>query len=113
MWGMATPLAMTVLVMYYQRLALHKLPPREVVVSSFLPLGPLGMGGYTITYLGRVARAVFPRVHFFHNLPVAGDVVYVLGVFVALVTWGFGLCWLVFALATIASTRPFPFNMGW
>ncbi|KIX07817.1 uncharacterized protein Z518_02471 [Rhinocladiella mackenziei CBS 650.93] len=113
MWGMATPFAMTVLVIYYQRLALHKLPSREVVVSSFLPLGPLGMGGYTIMYLGRVSREVFSRVHFFHNLSVAGDVAYVLGVFVALIMWGFGLCWLVFALATIYSTRPFPFNMGW
>ncbi|EXJ83572.1 hypothetical protein A1O1_07195 [Capronia coronata CBS 617.96] len=113
MWGMATPLAMTILVIYYQRLALHKLPPREVVVSSFLPLGPLGMGGYTIMYLGRVSREVFPRVEFLHNLAVAGDVVYVMGVFVALIMWGFGLCWLVFALATIYRTRPFPFNMGW
>ncbi len=47
MWGMSVPLAMSVLVMYYQRLAVHKLPPREVIVSCFLPLGPLGMGGYT------------------------------------------------------------------
>lgn len=47
MWGMSVPLAMSVLVIYYQRLAVHKLPPREVIVSSFLPLGPLGMGGYT------------------------------------------------------------------
>lgn len=113
MWGMATPFAMTVLVIYYQRLALHKLPPREVVVSSFLPLGPLGMGGFTIMYLGKVAREVFPRVEFLHGLPVAGDVVFVMGVFVALIMWGFGLCWLVFALATIYTTRPFPFNMGW
>ena len=47
MWDMSVPLAMSVLVMYYQRLAVHKLPPREVIVSCFLPLGPLGMGGYT------------------------------------------------------------------
>ncbi len=115
MWGMATPLAMTILVIYYHRLALYKLPPREVVVSSFLPLGPLGMGGYTIMYLGRVSREVFPRVQLFRDLPLtlAGDVLYVLGVFVALIMWGFGLVWLIFALATIYSTRPFPFNMGW
>jgi tellurite resistance protein TehA-like permease len=115
MWGMATPLAMAILVIYYQRLAVHKLPPREVVVSSFLPLGPLGMGGYSIAYMGKVARQVFPRVHFLHelspNLP--GDILYVLGLFISLIMWGFGLCWLVFALATIYSTRPFPFNMGW
>ena len=97
MWGIATPLAMTVLVMYYQRLAIHKLPPREIIVSSFLPLGPLGMGGYTIMYLGKVSRDVFPRVDFFHNLAVAGDIVYIMGVFIALIMWGFGLTWLVFA----------------
>lgn len=113
LWGMATPLAMTVLVMYYQRLCLHKLPPREVVVSSFLPLGPLGMGGYTIMYCGKVARDVFPRVHFFQNLSVAGDIAWILGIFIALIMWGFGICWLIFALATIWNARPFPFNMGW
>ncbi|KIV96043.1 hypothetical protein PV10_03625 [Exophiala mesophila] len=113
MWGMATPFALTILVIYYQRLALHKLPPREVVVSSFLPLGPLGMGGNAIMHLGKVARDLFLRVGFLHNLSMAGDIVYVMGIFVALIMWGFGLCWLVFALATIYQTRPFPFNMGW
>jgi tellurite resistance protein TehA-like permease len=112
LWGMATPLALTVLVIYYQRLALHKLPPREIIVSSFLPLGPLGMGGYAIMRCGAVARTVFPRVEFFHNLEVAGDIVFIVGVFVALIMWGFGLCWLVFALASIYNSRPFPFNMG-
>ena len=113
LWGMATPLAMTVLVMYYQRLCLHKLPPREVVVSSFLPLGPLGTGSYTIMYCGKVAREVFPKVGFFQNLSIAGDIAWILGIFIALIMWGFGLCWLVFAVATIWNARPFPFNMGW
>ena len=113
MWGMATPLALTVLVMYYHRLALHKLPPREIIVSSFLPLGPLGMGGYTIMYLGKVSREVFPKVEFFHNLTIAGDILYINGVFIALIMWGFGICWLVFALAGMWNSRPFPFNMGW
>ncbi|PVI04151.1 hypothetical protein DM02DRAFT_586698 [Periconia macrospinosa] len=113
MWGMSTPLAMTVLVMYYTRLALHKLPPREVVVSSFLPIGPLGMGGYTILYLGVVARRVFPQTEFFHEISFAGDVFYALGIFISLMMWAFGLTWLCFALATIYYSRPFPFNMGW
>lgn len=45
LWGMSVPMALTVIVVYYQRLAVHKLPPREVIVSCFLPLGPLGYGG--------------------------------------------------------------------
>ncbi|KAL9065029.1 MAG: hypothetical protein Q9157_007619 [Trypethelium eluteriae] len=113
MWGMATPLAMTILVIYYQRLALHKLPPREVIVSVFLPLGPLGMGGYTILNLGQVASQVFPKVHLFESLQLAGDVAYVLGIFISLIMWGFGLIWFAFAIATIYQCRPFPFNMGW
>lgn len=108
---MGTPLAMTVLVIYYQRLAVHKLPPREMIVSCFLPLGPLGFGGYTIMYLGKVSRMLFQN----HDIldPVAGNMAYVLGVFVALLMWSFGLIWLVFALATVSHCSPFPFNMGW
>ena len=111
LWGMATPLAMVVLVMYFQRLALHKMPPREVIVSCFLPLGPLGFGGYSIMYLGKVARVVLPATDTLD--PAAGSVMYVVGFFVALIMWGFGLLWFVIALVSIAKARPFPFNMGW
>jgi tellurite resistance protein TehA-like permease len=113
LWGMATPMAITVLIMYYQRLALHKLPSREVIVSCFLPLGPLGMGGYAIMQCGKVARTVFPAADFLGAAGgTAGDVVYVLGVFIALIMWAFGLVWFVFALSAIWSVRHFPFNMG-
>lgn len=44
---------------------------------------------------------------------VAGDVAYALGFFAALLMWGFGLVWLVFALASIYKSKPFQFNMGW
>ncbi|RMY87231.1 hypothetical protein D0862_10735 [Hortaea werneckii] len=111
MWGMATPMALTVLVMYYQRLALHKMPPREVIVSAFLPLGPLGFGGYTILYLGKMAKQVFPQTQSLD--PMAGSIAYVLGFFVALIMWGWGLLWFALALAAIYKARPFPFNMGW
>ena len=46
LWGTGVPLAMFVLVIYFQRLTVHKPPPREVIVSVFLPLGPLGQGGF-------------------------------------------------------------------
>jgi hypothetical protein len=69
------------------------------------------MGGYTILYLGKVSRENFVRTHVLSDA--AGEVVYVLGFFVALIMWGFGLVWLAFALATIYNSKPFPFNMGW
>nr|OQO27964.1 hypothetical protein B0A51_03809 [Rachicladosporium sp. CCFEE 5018] len=114
LWGMATPLALSVLVMYYQRLALHKMPPREIIVSAFLPLGPLGFGGYTILYLGKMAREIFTRTASLD--PIAGQVAYVLGFFVALIMWGFGLLWFSIALASLFMTardQGVPFNMGW
>lgn len=46
LWGMGLPLALMVMVIYLMRLTLHKLPPKAVIVSVFLPLGPLGQGGY-------------------------------------------------------------------
>lgn len=49
--------------------------------------------------LGSVARIVFPITHTLD--PLAGSVAYILGFLGALILWGFGLIWLVFALATI------------
>ena len=46
LWGMGIPLSLMVMAIYLQRLTLHKLPPKAVIVSVFLPLGPLGQGGF-------------------------------------------------------------------
>lgn len=108
--GIGLPMAMVVLVIYFQRLAMHKLPPREVIVSVFLPLGPMGQGGYAIMELGKMAMKTFPKTNSLH--PIAGEVLYVLGFFIAITLWGFGLVWLFFAIASISRSK-FPFNMGW
>lgn len=114
LWGMGVPLAMVVLVIYFLSLTTKQLPAKEVIVSTFLPLGPLGMGGFAIQELGAVALKLF---HETHTLPAsmvyAGDILYVVGFLLALVMWGFGLVWFFFAVATIWRTPKFPFNMGW
>lgn len=46
LWGVGVPLALMVIVIYLHRLMLHKLPPKAIIVSTFLPVGPLGQGGY-------------------------------------------------------------------
>ena len=46
LWGIGVPFAMMVMVIYLQRLTLHKLPAKTVIVSAFLPLGPLGQGSF-------------------------------------------------------------------
>ena len=113
LWGTGVPLAMVVLVIYFLRLTTSNLPPKAVMVSTFLPLGPLGQGGFGIMQLGKVALEVFPKTHTIPAASHAGEIFYVAGFFTAIIMWGFGLVWLCFAVATIVRSRHFPFNMGW
>ncbi|KAF2801863.1 C4-dicarboxylate transporter/malic acid transport protein-like protein [Mytilinidion resinicola] len=110
LWGTGFPLAMVILVMYFHRLTIHHLPPREVIVSVFLPLGPIGQGSFALMQLGKVALKIFPITGTFE--PDSGRFFYNLGNYAALIIWGYGLVWLFFALASISRSR-FPFNMGW
>ena len=110
LWGTGVPLAMTVLAMYFHRLTTFHLPPREVIVSVFLPLGPLGQGAFGIMQLGKVAMKTFPSTNTIS--PAAGEIFYAVGFLLALIMWGFALVWLFFALASISRSK-FPFNMGW
>jgi tellurite resistance protein TehA-like permease len=113
LWGTGVPLAMAVLVVYFQRLTIHKLPPREVIVSVFLHLGPLGQGGFGIQKLGMVSMMIFPQTGTLSETTIkSGDILYVMGYLIALIMWGFGLVWLFFAFASISRSK-FPFNMGW
>lgn len=65
----------------------------------------------SIIYIGKVARELLRDSDILD--PIAGSVAYVLGIFISLLMWSFGLIWLVFALATVLYSSPFPFNMGW
>ncbi|CAG8974014.1 hypothetical protein HYALB_00008563 [Hymenoscyphus albidus] len=113
LWGTGVPFAMVVLVMYFQRLTLHHLPPVEVAVSVFLPLGPLGQGGFGIMQLGKVAMTVFPQTQTLQESTTrSGDILYVVGWMVATIMWGFAMVWMFFAVASVSRKR-FPFNMGW
>ena len=109
LWGTGVPLAMVILVMYFHRLTVHHLPPREVIVSVFLPLGPLGQGGFAIMQLGKVAWKLFPETGSL-GAEGAGKILYVVGFGLALIMWGYGLVWLFFAVASISRSK-FPFNM--
>ncbi|KAI1621389.1 sulfite efflux pump SSU1 [Exophiala viscosa] len=111
LWGLGVPSALFIMVVYFQRLAIHKLPPREVIVSCFMPIGPLGMGGFAISKLGNVAMRIFALTKTIH--PLAGDLAYSLGILLCLIMWGFTLLWLFLAVASIHHCKHFPFNMGW
>ena len=117
LWGIGQALSACVLALYFHRLTIHSLPPREVIVSVFLPVGPLGQGGFGIQQLGKVALKRIGDTGAFRGAgldPVKGaEILYVMGVFLGIVMWGFALLWVSFALISLATTQNFPFNMGW
>ena len=59
LWACSVPLAMSVLVLLFLRLALHKLPERDMGVSAWLALGPIGTGALGLVVLGAAAPAIF------------------------------------------------------
>ena len=117
LWGIGESFSAVVLAMYFHRLTIHSLPAREVIVSVFLPIGPLGQGGFGIQQLGKVALELVPQTKSFGAAGLdasrAGEMLYVIGVFMGLIMWGAGLVWLSFAFISIITTSHFPFNMGW
>ncbi|KAH7109598.1 sulfite transporter Ssu1 [Dendryphion nanum] len=114
LWGCGVPLALFTMVIYFHRLTMYSLPPREVIVSVFLPLGPIGQGAFGIMTLGHDALTIFNRTQ---TIPLVEDslggrIFYINGLFIGIIMWGFGIVWLFFAIASLSRTR-FPFNLGW
>ncbi|KAI0198242.1 voltage-dependent anion channel-domain-containing protein, partial [Astrocystis sublimbata] len=115
--GTGLPAALSIIAIYFMRVATKKLPPTEHMVSTFLPLGPLGQGGFAAQKLGEQALRVFPLTN---TLPVvseqsrllAGEVLYTMGFLTAVTLWGFGLMWLFFAVLSVTRQRV-PFSQGW
>lgn len=111
LWAISVPLALGLLVILFLRLVLHKLPKRDMAVSSWLALGPLGTGALALLLLGHDAAAM-PTVF---GLPGFGAVAQALGLIGGLVLWGYGVWWLMMAaIMTLTYLREgLPFNMGW
>ncbi|GAA5827952.1 hypothetical protein JCM11251_005663 [Rhodosporidiobolus azoricus] len=125
--GIGTLLAAAIIVMYLQRLILHHLPPREVIVSSWLPVGPIGQYGFASIELGRVAVELFPLISspdVKPELQILGPAMYGTAVVTGLLLWGLGIWFAFLAVVSIATqlsnARRNPgegmlavFNMGW
>lgn len=109
--GVGLLLALSIIVIYFYRLAIHKLPPKEVIISAFLPLGPLGQGAYGMIQLGSGAQLILGDRY----ISGLGNTAYGTGFIIALLLWGYGLWYLVIAICSVGITlkQKIPFNMGW
>jgi len=111
LWAVSVPLAMGILVILFLRLTLHKLPHRDMAVSSWLSLGPIGTGALGLLLLGPDAQRVMITPHMATLAPAAEG----FGLIAGVILWGYGLWWLVTAVFTTLRYlgSGLPFNMGW
>jgi len=111
LWALSVPLALSILVILFLRLALHKLPHRDMAASGWLAVGPLGTGALALLLLGEAAPAILAPL----GLGDAGVVAHGLGLIGGLLLWGYGGWWLLMAMVMTCAYLPrgLPFNMGW
>ncbi|OCC14341.1 C4-dicarboxylate transporter/malic acid transport protein [Dissulfuribacter thermophilus] len=111
LWTFSVPLAFSILVILFLRLATHKLPHRAMATTSWLPLGPLGTGSLGMLLLGSATKATYIGIY----ISQISDFLASFGFITGLLLWGYGLWWYVMAwLFTIKYfNEGLPFNMGW
>ncbi|WLE58938.1 TDT family transporter [Burkholderia plantarii] len=111
LWAISVPLAFSILTIVLFRLVIHKLPHRELGVTSWLTLGPIGTGALGLITLGEAAARAFAGTALQPAALLARD----FGVFGALLLWGAGLWWLACAALFMWRYRRegLPFNLGW
>lgn len=111
LWGISVLPAFAILTILMLRLALHQLPAKEMAISSWLALGPIGTGALALILLGQQAAQVLAVIDL-HSL---GVFLHQLGIVGALILLGFGLWWFGIALLTTFyhAKKQLPFNLGW
>eukprot|EP00775_Hariotina_reticulata_P004122 gene4122-4368_t len=108
---------------YYQRLIVHNLPAREMIISSFLPVGPMAMTAWAVMNLsisGTQHLVDYAQLYPQHGvdpiwlsevLPISLGIAGVVGMFL----WAFATWWLLVAVFSVCSVlrQGIPFNLGW
>ena len=111
LWGISVLPAFAILTILMLRLALHKLPSKELAISSWLALGPIGTGALALLILGAQAPQVLAVI----DQQSLGLFCQQAGIVVSLILMGFGLWWLGIAVLTTLkhAKKALPFNLGW
>ncbi|KAI1786160.1 voltage-dependent anion channel-domain-containing protein [Ganoderma leucocontextum] len=102
---MGLALTFMILTLYFLHLVVHGIPRSGGVVSVYIPLGPLGQGGYSILLLGSGYNAILPLRSGSSTVlrsETVGQIISVAALAVALVLWAVGTLWLLYGLMATA-----------
>jgi tellurite resistance protein TehA-like permease len=97
-------LAFMILTIYFYRLILRGFPQGGSIVSSFIPLGPMGQAGFSVIIIGQSMKAFLPvagSISPFLGSAHVGEIVYALAVCVGFFLWTLATMWLVYGLLGI------------
>lgn len=97
-------LSIMILTIYFLRLVVHGLPQGATILSSFLPLGPIGQAGYSILLIGNNSKSLLPLAYGNSEILRAsstGDTIYVICLCISISLWSFATMWIIFALLGI------------
>jgi C4-dicarboxylate transporter/malic acid transport protein len=111
LWACSVPIALSVLVLLFLRMALHKLPEAAMAASSWLSIGPIGTGALALAIFSETAPAVLSA----HGLGAVAGAFSGAALLGAVLLWGYGLWWLAIAAAVTLryAASGIPFNLGW
>jgi len=111
LWSLSVPLAMSILVILFFRLAVHGLPPKDMAVSIWITLGPIGTGALAMFLLGQASSGIFYGTEF----ELFSRLFFRVGFMIGMLLWAYGLWWFVMAIMTTLKylKEGLPFNMGW
>lgn len=111
LWGMSVLPAFGILTILMLRLALHQLPSKELAITGWLALGPIGTGAMALLVLGAQA----PHVLAFIQQEALGIFFQNAGIVASFILLGFGVWWFAIAVFTTLkhAATDLPFNLGW
>jgi tellurite resistance protein TehA-like permease len=97
-------LSFMILTIYLHRLVLHDFPPGLSIVSSFIPLGPMGQAGFSVLIIGQTMKDFLPvagnRSPFLGSAQ-TGEIIFALCTCISFFLWALATMWLGYALLGI------------
>lgn len=122
MWGCGVSLATLCMAIYVYRLIVEGMPPKAIVLSNLLFVGPMGQGAFGIMVLGDLYRTIFDSMlapaaqgtatnmsAIYHG----SDSALLFTTAIALLFLSVGVFWIIITACVAIRTPPPGYNQSW